>query len=225
MSLVRPCLPCCSFTPDFAAYTAHCACVARLVWWSAHRTGKLRSSDQTTHLDFTKLQATEAGFAHGLGRLMAALPGNQIFQLDVSAKTLAIPRLPERLEGLSIAHLSDFHMSGRIGPGYFRKIVECTNSLEPDLVAITGDIVDSAACLDWIAQTLGHLEARYGVYFVLGNHDRRVDVAELRRILERADCATSGESIDDSRSRMNRFSSRAMSCHGSGLPRSRAQRS
>ena len=52
-----------------------------------------------------------------------------------------------------------------------------TNQRQPDLVAITGDLVDRTDLIDWIPETLGRLRARYGVYYVLGNHDRRVDCA------------------------------------------------
>ena len=55
--------------------------------------------------------------------------------------------------------------------------------MEPDLVTITGDLIDRTPCIDWIPDTLGRLRARYGVYFVLGNHDVAVDVERLLRVL------------------------------------------
>ena len=61
------------------------------------------------------------------------------------------------------------------------------NELAGDLVVITGDIVDKTHCIDWIPETLGRLRAKHGVYFVLGNHDKRVaDVEHLRRTLTQA---------------------------------------
>ncbi|MBM4002411.1 MAG: metallophosphoesterase [Planctomycetes bacterium] len=102
------------------------------------------------------------------------LPGNEVYQLHVSRKQLWVPRLPPRLEGLSIAHLSDLHFSGRILPPYFQVVIDETNELDADVVMISGDIVDRAECIDWIPATLGRLRSRYGMYFVLGNHDRRV---------------------------------------------------
>ena len=68
-------------------------------------------------------------------------------------------------------HLSDLHFTGRVGKAFFQEVVDLTNELEPDLVAITGDLVDTNACIDWMPDTLGQLTARHGVYFVLGNHD------------------------------------------------------
>jgi predicted MPP superfamily phosphohydrolase len=65
--------------------------------------------------------------------------------------------------------------------------VDETNKLEPDLVLITGDILEKEKCLPWLAPTLGRLQARCGKYFILGNHEKRLpDAAPLRRAL--ADC-------------------------------------
>jgi uncharacterized protein len=112
------------------------------------------------------------------------LPLNEILQLEVTEWVLDVPRLPPALDGLSIVHLSDLHLTGRIGKAYFREVVRTCNELKPDLVCITGDIVDRAACFDWLPDTLGQLAARDGVYFILGNHDRKVDFYRLRHILQ-----------------------------------------
>ena len=103
--------------------------------------------------------------------------------LQVNAKTLEVPGLPASLDGLSIAHLSDLHMTGRVAPDYFHSVVDLVNEMQADLVAVTGDLVDREACIDWLPETLGRLESRLGVYYVLGNHDKKVDVARLRRTL------------------------------------------
>jgi predicted MPP superfamily phosphohydrolase len=111
------------------------------------------------------------------------LPGNEILRLDVTERAIEVPRLPSALDGLSIVHLSDFHFTGRVGKEYFQEVVRRSNRLEPDLVAISGDLVDYSAYIDWIPDTLGQLTARFGVYFVLGNHDVRVDTDRLRSVL------------------------------------------
>lgn len=116
--------------------------------------------------------------------LLTHLPLNEVLQLEVHRCTLEVPRLAPSLNGLSIVHLSDLHLTGRIGKAYFREVVRICNELEPDLVCITGDIVDHPKCFDWIPDTLGRLTARHGVYFVLGNHDRRVGSDRVRRLLE-----------------------------------------
>ena len=117
-------------------------------------------------------------------RLLARIPGNQIFTLQVHEKTLALPRLPEALDGLSIVQISDLHFAGQIQQAYFHQVVAEANALDGDLIAITGDIADKTEYVRWIPAILGRLKSREGGYFILGNHDKRVkDIAALRRTL------------------------------------------
>jgi uncharacterized protein len=116
---------------------------------------------------------------------LARLPLNEVLRPEVSEWMLDVPRLAPALDGLRIVHLSDIHLTGHVGKAFFREVVRLSNELQPDLVAVTGDIVDNPACIDWFADTLGRLTARHGVYFILGNHDLRVaDPVRVRRILE-----------------------------------------
>lgn len=118
-----------------------------------------------------------------LGRIMARVPGNQSLRLDVHEKTLEIPRLPPQLDGLTIAHLTDLHFTGKVAKEYFQEVVRLTNEFDADLVALTGDLVEKSTCIPWIPETLGRLRGRHGVYFVLGNHDTRIDVPQLREAM------------------------------------------
>ena len=97
-----------------------------------------------------------------------------------------MPRLPPELDGFSIVHLSDLHYTGHLAKGFFEEMARISNDLSPDLVAITGDLVDKDCCIDWLPDTLGRLKARYGVYFIFGNHDLRVDWRRMLRVLD--DC-------------------------------------
>jgi len=111
---------------------------------------------------------------------LVRLPRNEILRLDLSERAIDVPRLPAALDGLSIVHLSDFHFTGLVGKTYFSEVARHSNQLEPDLVAITGDLVDRNECIDWVPDTLGRLRARYGVFYILGNHDVRIDTGRLR---------------------------------------------
>jgi uncharacterized protein len=111
------------------------------------------------------------------------VPGNQILRLDLSERAIDVPRLPPELDGLSVVHLSDLHFTGRVGKTYFQEVVRLSNKIEPELVLVTGDLVDDSRYIDWVPDTLGCLRARYGVYFVLGNHDLRADTSRLRGVL------------------------------------------
>jgi predicted MPP superfamily phosphohydrolase len=61
--------------------------------------------------------------------------------------------------------------------------VRLANEWSPDLVALTGDLVDDTRYIEWIPDTLGQLRGKHGCYFVLGNHDKRVDEVKLRETL------------------------------------------
>jgi predicted MPP superfamily phosphohydrolase len=118
------------------------------------------------------------------GRVYARFPGTEIFRLHVARKTLLVADLPRELDGLTIAHLSDLHMTGDLDQDFFREVVAATNALEPDLVAVTGDILEKSRCLPWIPATLGQLQSRHSKFFVLGNHEMRLgDPAPLRQAL------------------------------------------
>jgi predicted MPP superfamily phosphohydrolase len=118
-----------------------------------------------------------------LARLLLSVPGNQMRDLRVTHCEIEIPRLDPSLDGLSVVHLSDIHLTGLIDRSYFEYAAQLVREWSPDLVAVTGDLVDDNACLDWLPDTLGRLEGRFGAYFILGNHDHRVDSAQVRRIL------------------------------------------
>lgn len=112
-------------------------------------------------------------------------PLNEMLRLQVEHRTHPIANLPKGLEGLKIAHLTDFHMSGRIGREYFEAVVERVNAWQADLVCLTGDLIEHTAQLDWIETTLERLESRLGNFFILGNHDAKIDHELMRqRIVE-----------------------------------------
>jgi predicted MPP superfamily phosphohydrolase len=164
-------------------YAASCAVVciySALQWWYLRTHPERQSLVMTNHTSTFRphVEVTRPLTAPGLATWLAHLPFNEALEIHVHEKELLIPRLSSRHDGLRIAHLSDLHMSGRINKPYFEQVVEQANRLEPDIVAITGDLVERKKCLAWIPDTLGRLQARFGVFYVLGNHDLRVG-AEL----------------------------------------------
>jgi predicted MPP superfamily phosphohydrolase len=107
-------------------------------------------------------------------RLASRIPWNQIFQLAIEEIELPVAGLPYSLDGYKIAHLSDLHFTGEISPQMVAYVVDRANDWEPDLFALTGDVIDEGHCIDWLGEALGHARASGGSYFVLGNHDTRV---------------------------------------------------
>lgn len=85
---------------------------------------------------------------------------------------IALPRLPRALDGYSIAQISDLHVGPLIQRSFVERVVERTNALKPDLIVITGDLVDgSVAHLARELDALSKLRARHGIAFVTGNHE------------------------------------------------------
>lgn len=121
-------------------------------------------------------------FAATLGGLLNARRLAQVKRVEVK-----LVDLPPGLAGFRIVQISDIHVGPTIKHGYLRKIVERVNALQPDVVAITGDLVDgTVAELAAHVAPLADLRARHGVYFVTGNHEYYSGVhgwmAELRRL-------------------------------------------
>ena len=84
---------------------------------------------------------------------------------------------------LRIAHLTDLHMSGRITRAYFEQVVDAVNRRGAGSRGDHRRHRRTQPCIDWIPATLGRLRAPGGVYYVLGNHDPRVDVHRLTAAL------------------------------------------
>ena len=98
-----------------------------------------------------------------------------------------IAGLPPDLDGFTIVQISDIHIGPTIKQRYVQAIVDAVNQESPDLVAITGDVVDgSVEQLAAQASPLGQLRAPHGVYLVTGNHEYYSGaapwVAEFRRM-------------------------------------------
>lgn len=98
-----------------------------------------------------------------------------------------IDGLPPDLDGFTIVQISDIHVGPTIKKRYVQAIVDAVNEQLPDMIAITGDVVDgSVEHLGAQASPLGQLRAPYGVYLVTGNHEYYSGaaswVAEFRRM-------------------------------------------
>ena len=92
-----------------------------------------------------------------------------VVRVDVPIRGLA-----PALHGFTIAQISDIHVGATIRSGYVQAIVDRVNSLDADMVAVTGDLVDGsvAELSDHVAPLQG-LVSRHGTFFVTGNHEFR----------------------------------------------------
>lgn len=95
------------------------------------------------------------------------------FNIDVKEVDVELTGLPAGFDGYRIVQISDFHV-GTYGNDttYVAKVVETINSLHPDMIVFTGDIVNSVSSeLEPHAAPLSRLHAPDGVFSILGNHD------------------------------------------------------
>lgn len=91
---------------------------------------------------------------------------------DVRDIPVRLPGLPKALEGFTLVQLTDIHIGGVLQRRFVDELVSRTNALKPDLIAITGDLVDgSVDGLGSFVAGFGALRARHGAFFVTGNHD------------------------------------------------------
>lgn len=95
------------------------------------------------------------------------------FNIQVTEVDLPVSNLPAEFEDFKIVQISDLH-TGTYGTDttYLSKLVGKINSLEPDLIVFTGDIVNRHSSeLTPFVNVLSKLDAPFGVYSILGNHD------------------------------------------------------
>ncbi|EMI58516.1 phosphoesterase ykuE [Rhodopirellula sallentina SM41] len=110
------------------------------------------------------------------------VPCNQMFDLAIENVEVRLPGLPESLEGYRIAHLSDIHLTGHFTPNFMTDVIGHALDWQPELFALTGDIVDVQQCIGWLKQIFAPARASDGSLFILGNHDTRVsEPDEVRR--------------------------------------------
>lgn len=97
---------------------------------------------------------------------------NARFRLKVVEVRVPVKDLPEVWQGLRMVHLSDLHFGSGPTLKQFKKVFQTVETLKPDLVAVTGDLIDnSIENIQPELKLLSTVRAPYGVYFCMGNHD------------------------------------------------------
>lgn len=105
--------------------------------------------------------------------------------LSIERVQITLRRLPKKLDGFRVLHLSDTHHSPFTGLEHISRAVAIANQLNPDLVALTGDYVShESQYIAPVAKVLGQLRAAHGVYACLGNHDHWTDPEAMATHLE-----------------------------------------
>ena len=131
---------------------------------------------QQITLDVDKREFLEKSLSIGILSLIgpttaygfySARKGPTIINQDIYLKNL-----PDSFENFTIAQISDLHVGPTIKKPYVEKVVNQISTINPDLIAITGDMIDGS--IDYLRRDLEPLSqvvAKYGTYFVTGNHE------------------------------------------------------
>ena len=152
---------------------------------------------------------------------------------DVVDVEVHLAKLPPELDGFTIVQLSDLHVGMTIGREFVERVVARANALKPDLIALTGDLVDGTVpdLRDEVAP-LADLRAPHGVFAITGNHEYYSGVepwlAEITRLgarylrNERVAITRNGASFD--LAGVDDWSAAGYPGHGEDLPAALAGR-
>lgn len=141
--------------------------VVRLVHWALARGQEIDPARRVFLSRVLGIGATAGAVGLGATSVWSALR-----PVAVKHVPLRLSRFPGELDGYKIVQLTDLHVGPTLGKEWLEDVVRRTNALDPDLVAITGDLVDgSVAQLGAHVAPLRDLRARDGVFFVTGNHE------------------------------------------------------
>lgn len=159
-------------------FLAFCLAGPLCVWWAL------------THLAGWSTLKPGRGEASALVVIVAICGGVALFEAnDVKIEQVAL-RTEKNLPGsgvLRVVQLSDWHLGLLTRKADVEQVVRKVRGLQPDLVLITGDLIDArSADLDAYADLLKTLRPRYGSYMVTGNHETYVGLDLARGFAQRA---------------------------------------
>lgn len=139
----------------------------------------------------TGATAVAAGAAFGVDGY------SESYRLQLRRIEIPLQRLPQVFDGFTIAQLSDFHWEEKFSAIPIRKSISLVNNLRPDLIVLTGDFItvpmfesaahtysESGKSAAPCAEVLSHLQAPFGKYAVLGNHDAYANPAVVTGALQ-----------------------------------------
>lgn len=116
--------------------------------------------------------------------LIIAYPFFEAFHLNVQEHTTSIQNLPSNLKNLKVVFLSDIHQNRWDSQKRTDRVIKIVNSLGADLVLLGGDYAASPYTAIHFFESLPLIQARLGVYAVLGNNDRSESTEDLRKLTQ-----------------------------------------
>ena len=106
-------------------------------------------------------------------------------QLRVTRLRLPLQGLPPSFSGFRIVHISDLHIGQNLDRAQLEHFVSRVNEQQPDLICITGDIIDAPSSdMETFLPILARVRAVHGVLAILGNHDHYADPDRVQRAIQ-----------------------------------------
>jgi hypothetical protein len=172
------------FSAFFAYLAVKCVHVAERVWrfFKTRNQPVPAAGDDEPPIDpgrryFFKTATAAAGAAPFLG----AMYGFAAERLNYQVHRVDIPisNLPAALDGMTIAQLSDIHMSGYMPRGQVRRAVDMANDLGANLAVVTGDFITGTGDpIEECIEEIRRLSAPLGIYGCNGNHEIYADAED-----------------------------------------------
>lgn len=109
------------------------------------------------------------------------------YWLSVERITIPLPALKPAMAGVKIVQVSDIHLHPYTQIELVQRAVEIVNKIKPDLIFLTGDyVLETAESIFELAPVLAGMNARFGIFAILGNHDLWTNAEVVRRGLDEA---------------------------------------
>lgn len=112
--------------------------------------------------------------------LIQALLGPQL-------KNVVLERedIPSELNGFKIAQISDLHIAPSLHQSYIKKVIQKTNALNPDVIVLTGDIIDAHInSVKNKVDLLDELKSQFGTFYITGNHEYYWNAHDILKHIE-----------------------------------------
>ena len=111
---------------------------------------------------------------------LVAYPFLEPYMLEVESVTVTSEDLPQDIGQLRIVYLTDIHQGSSFSQSRVNELVKRVNALNADIVLLGGDYAqDSSSAVEFF-RNVPNIHARYGVYAVMGNHDRTAPESNLQ---------------------------------------------
>lgn len=102
-----------------------------------------------------------------------------VFHPQIKRIEVSLENLPTEWQGKTIVQITDLHLGSILREGFLLDVIEKVNSLNPEIVVITGDLFDGMdGNIKPLAKLLDNIKTKKGIYYITGNHETYIGVGE-----------------------------------------------